>query len=535
MSPVSPTAPAPSALPSASWLSEEILALYQRASAADAFTDFKLWAMQRLTSLVPLSSATWMSGAMTPSGPHMHDMRALGLPAEYLTEFNATLQAADPVGERMVRQAGRSLLLTPDDFPASSAAVLRRHGIASGVLGMIRDEHTGIFSVVVWHRGADLPPFGEAERVMHQQLLPHWVEGLQLYRVGVAMRELHLHAEHGHPAALVEGGGLIRFAQAGFGDGLARAFPAWAGGGLPGPLIDAIASGATEWRQRTADGSELWVATLRSQTNGLWLVQVRLENPSARRAEIERAMRTLQMSVSESEEALVQARALVEEQRREQALLKERERIMRDLHDGLGAQLVGLQQLAAQGATSPEVLEAAVADALEELRLTVDAAHVIEGDLPALLGNLRYRLQPRLDAAGVRLLWEMPVLPDLPALNSAAALHVKRILLEAITNALRHAKASCIELRVSLQSCAQGAAQDAVLTIRVLDDGVGAGFALPDRGQAAGTKGRGLRNMQLRAEAIGARLELEPRLPGPGSALSLHWPQGILPQAALGG
>ena len=166
-------------------ISAEVLALYQHGRAADAGADFKPWAMQRAAALVRFESTNWVSGVMTPRGPRTHEVRTENMGESYWGAFSATLAEADPLGERMLANPGVSYLVGQADFPPRTAAVMQAWGIESGVLGMMADRSTGTFSVVVWHRGAGLPPFGEAERRLHEQLLPHWVEGLQLYRVGV--------------------------------------------------------------------------------------------------------------------------------------------------------------------------------------------------------------------------------------------------------------------------------------------------------------------------------------------------------------
>ena len=99
--------------------------------------------------------------------------------------------------------------------------------------------------------------------------------------------------------------------------------------------------------------------------SGLWLVHLRRHHGIG--------------ETQAREQALAVAIDELEATRREQAVLQERHRIMRELHDGLGAQLVGLQTLLERGDTSPQALAAALAEAQDELRLAVDSVHVGEG------------------------------------------------------------------------------------------------------------------------------------------------------------
>ena len=81
----------------------------------------------------------------------------------------------------------------------------------------------------------------------------------------------------------------------------------------------------------------------------------------------------------------------------------ERQRLMRDMHDGVGSHLMSLLALARMKKLEPMQLEDSLADCIDELKLTIDSLEPVEQDLLLVLGNLRYRLEPRLNAAGIRL------------------------------------------------------------------------------------------------------------------------------------
>src|SRR5256885_12502687 len=91
-----------------------------------------------------------------------------------------------------------------------------------------------------------------------------------------------------------------------------------------------------------------------------------------------------------------QAFAAVErgEAQREKALSRERQRIMADMHDGLGSSLVGLLGAVQSGrAPLPEV-ERRLHDALPELRLAGAGLAARDGDLHVVLGEVRPRPGP---------------------------------------------------------------------------------------------------------------------------------------------
>lgn len=178
----------------------------------------------------------------------------------------------------------------------------------------------------------------------------------------------------------------------------------------------------------------------------------------------------------------------------------ERERIMRDLHDGVGGQLMGLRALLAQGASAEQSLVKEVDSALDEMRLTIDALQPSGGDLCTLLATLRYRLQSRFDASGIRVAWHLPDLKADLFLPAEHVFHVQRIVMEALTNVLKHSGASQVAVRLEVPSTAT---QWRHALIFIEDDGRGIDCVTPQ-----GTN-LGLKNMQTRADLIGAELQLD--------------------------
>jgi len=202
----------------------------------------------------------------------------------------------------------------------------------------------------------------------------------------------------------------------------------------------------------------------------------------------------------------------VRQQQQEQAVLLERQRIMREIHDGVGSQLVGLRSLVRQSDPDVPQLVQHVDAALDELRIAVDSMQPVHGDLATVLATLRYRLQPRLDAAGVRVVWDVEALPALEHLSPGAVLQVQRILLEGFTNIIRHARATSVHVRARME---QGDGAGRAVCIELKDNGVGLKTG-------EGSLGHGIANMRARAELVGARAELR-SAPEGGTCLSLRW------------
>jgi signal transduction histidine kinase len=185
-------------------------------------------------------------------------------------------------------------------------------------------------------------------------------------------------------------------------------------------------------------------------------------------------------------------RRLREIERRE-VLLQERQRLMQDMHDGLGSSLVSALRVVEHGRIDEAEIAQLLKSCIDDLKLTIDSMEPVETDLLLLLGTLRFRLQPRLEATGIRLRWDVVDLPPLVWLDQRHSLHILRILQEAFTNVIKHAGATEIILRT--------VAEDAHARVEIIDNG--SGFD-----PASKARGRGLGNQTRRADAIGGAIEL---------------------------
>lgn len=219
--------------------------------------------------------------------------------------------------------------------------------------------------------------------------------------------------------------------------------------------------------------------------------------------------------VREAEERLKASFAREEERARAAALANERTRLMRDLHDGLGGQLVSIVALSERGHEGASITDAARA-ALKDLRLVIDSMDDIGGDLMLALGSWRERAAAQLRPHDIALDWRVATpqgLPLHPELRPWHVIQIVRILDEAVTNAVKHAQARHIAVTIETIDDGQGACG----VISVADDGKG--FALA--GEATGQTARGLRNMKSRAARCGAAFELNSDVSGTRVRLQL--------------
>jgi signal transduction histidine kinase len=206
------------------------------------------------------------------------------------------------------------------------------------------------------------------------------------------------------------------------------------------------------------------------------------------------------------------------ERSRELSIVEERNRLARELHDSVTQQLFGVA-LAAQSAR--ELLERGEAagdqlervqelarGALDELRSVVFELRPASLEAEGLGQVLRKHVEVlrRVTGESIELRIGAP-----PALGPAAAAQVLRIAQEALQNALRHAGAERIDVRL--------AGADGRLVLVVTDDGRGFEATAP------GLRGRrlGLTSMEERATELGGTLAIE-SVPGSGTVVRLEVP-----------
>jgi len=232
----------------------------------------------------------------------------------------------------------------------------------------------------------------------------------------------------------------------------------------------------------------------------LTLASVMVQRMGSYVLQIHQLNQELEHRVRDKEAELRAAFDRLREAERRQVLEDERRRLTRDMHDGLGSQLVQtLNLVRSNGPVDARVVTAMLHHALEELRMTLDSLEPLEGDLPAILGTLRRRIGPALDAAGVELDWQVEEVPPIEGLESRGVMQLFRCLQEVFANIVQHARARRVEVRTWHES--------GHVLLSVADDGVGLGAGFRDGG-------RGVSNIRVRAAAIGATVRFHDGLPG---------------------
>jgi signal transduction histidine kinase len=197
-----------------------------------------------------------------------------------------------------------------------------------------------------------------------------------------------------------------------------------------------------------------------------------------------------------------------------QATARERARIMQEMHDGLGSQLVSSLALAQGGELTAADTYDLLRSCIDDLRLAIDTSSDTRDSLALALGNLRFRMEPRLKAAGITLQWDTQQLHDHIALPADHKLPILRVIQETITNTLKHAQASTLSICV--------ASTDQLLTLDIKDDGQGFDVEAA-RGSA---QGKGLHSLSKRARILQAQLSLTSQ-PGQGTRTLLEVPLSV--------
>jgi signal transduction histidine kinase len=219
--------------------------------------------------------------------------------------------------------------------------------------------------------------------------------------------------------------------------------------------------------------------------------------------------------------AIDQARLF--EDSRELALTQERGRLARELHDAMSQSLFSLQLAAdtaarllpgdpAGATTQLAIVRALSAQVAAELRTTVEGLRPADLERDGLAAVMQAQLTLAGRAHGVDVELEVDEPPDL---DPDAEHEVLRVAQEAVTNALRHAGASCV--RVQFTAASDDGRREAVLRVR--DDGRG----FDPEARAIRSRRLGLTSMHERAASLGGRLSITSAA-GEGTTVELRIP-----------
>lgn len=215
---------------------------------------------------------------------------------------------------------------------------------------------------------------------------------------------------------------------------------------------------------------------------------------------------------------IVVENAYLHKQAEETAVIEERHRLARELHDSVTQAIYSLTLFTEAGLRLLNIgdyhkieellhhLNTISQQALREMRLMLHKLRPPDLDEEGLVGALQQRLDEVETRANVEA--HLIVEGDLDELPETIEEQLYRIAQEALNNALKHSAASLLTVRIS--------ADDEDLTLEISDDGKGFDIEAVQE-----TGGMGLQNMEERIEQLDGELTIE-SVPGKGTTISVQ-------------
>ncbi len=222
------------------------------------------------------------------------------------------------------------------------------------------------------------------------------------------------------------------------------------------------------------------------------------KNEQELQAEIDQAVAYLNQTI---EELAIKDRDLDETREqtlklvREKAIADERTRIMKDIHDGIGGQLMASLSLIEKEENSVirENIHSILSDCLDDFRLIINSLNVHANTLSALLADYKYSISRKVENLDIEIDWAMDDFTEDVQIKPSQGLHLLRVLQEAFTNILKHSGATLISFHIFQKNeCA----------IIVIEDNGQFLFCEADKA------GHGIMNMKSRTQELGAELEI---------------------------
>lgn len=208
-----------------------------------------------------------------------------------------------------------------------------------------------------------------------------------------------------------------------------------------------------------------------------------------------------------------------------EAVVEERSRMMREIHDGVGGQLVSaLSMLENKDVRNSQVVRS-LRTSLDDLRTVINSLETMgqEGNIVTILATMRERIELQLKPHDITLDWDINPLPALENFGSEQSLQVMRIVQEAITNVLKHSRADTV--RVTSGECQYNEfnpsakkRRDAGILIAITNNGLTEVL----KTQSSGV---GLSNMSHRASVLGGEFMFsnDDALNRSGEAIAKLW------------
>lgn len=305
--------------------------------------------------------------------------------------------------------------------------------------------------------------------------------------------------------------------------------------GSPGDAVDLIAERAVQMVAPLFPGDQIWLQ-LRSapppdqqaSDRGM-TVQIRIQNGIAGHLRVERSDAPLTASDRQLLQligdtlSMALENAALTEALRSAAVSEERNRLAREMHDGVAQYLVYAQiQLGTIGMliregnsqrarTELEKLQTATEQANDDVRADIAGLRILASSDTTLLNRLRAFVDDFEEQTGVHATFTVGAsFPDLPIDHE---LQLVRILQECLTNVRKHAHATSVQIHLGVV--------DSFARLVIVDDGNG--FVQNDSLDLERQQSFGLVMMKERAESVGGAVRIKSR-PGEGTSVEVQFP-----------
>ena len=196
----------------------------------------------------------------------------------------------------------------------------------------------------------------------------------------------------------------------------------------------------------------------------------------------------------------------------QKAVMEERQRFTRDMHDGIGGQLLSLLVRVRSGRVGLDGVETEIQSGINDLRLVVDSLDHVGDDLASALVTFQSRARAQFEAETIELKWTQDSAINSDQFGTRRVLNLYRFLQEAVSNILRHADAQNVHIQIYPVESSD------LLGIIIEDDGKGISAAESHKA------GKGLKNMQCRAKKLEGTLTFSVPDTGKGTRIELNIP-----------
>jgi signal transduction histidine kinase len=207
---------------------------------------------------------------------------------------------------------------------------------------------------------------------------------------------------------------------------------------------------------------------------------------------------------------------LLQAERRVDAVMAERNRIARELHDAMSQGFAGISLNLEAAHTAIARAPEKVPGFLERARLLAKSSmKEMRASVRGLreTGGLEARLRALVTMAPARPAVDVEIEPGVCEMASAeSAWHLGRIADEAVANAIKHSFAERVVVQLR--------AKDGSIVLRITDDGIGFDPAV------VGKRGYGLQGMRERVESLHGTIDLRSE-PGKGTEIVAALPVGV--------